>query len=144
MAKFLNYVEERNASAFKQMFEEAVAFKLMDALEEAKVRTAVRMSKEISKHVYFNPYEDNVSNLHRDSRGLLNRDAALKAREEGGFTTEEGRPDVEGLNPDEADKSPGMGGGFTNKTPLRKVWLKPTIPSGQSKFPLTKETSKGK
>jgi hypothetical protein len=68
----------------------------------------------------------------------------LKAREEGRITTEEGRPDVEGLNPDEADKSPGMGGGFTNKTPLRKVWLKPTIPSGQSKFPLTKETSKGK
>ena len=56
MAKFLNYVEERNASAFKQMFEEAVASKLMDALEEAKVRTAVRMSKEMSKHVHFNPY----------------------------------------------------------------------------------------
>ena len=144
MAKFLNYVEERNASAFKQMFEEAVASKLMDALEEAKVRTAVRMSKEMSKHVHFNPYEDDVSNLDRDSRGFLNRDAALKARKEGGFTAEEGRPDVEGLNPDEADKSPGMGGGFTNKTPLRKVWLKPTIPSGQSKFPLTKETSKGK
>ena len=52
MAKFLNYVEERNASAFKQMFEEAVASKLMDALEEAKVRTAVRMSKEMSKHVH--------------------------------------------------------------------------------------------
>ena len=144
MSKLVVFAEEKNASAFKDLFEKTVAEKVMAALAERKKHVAEKLSAPISKQIHFNPYEDNVSDLHKDSRGLLNRSAALKARDEGGFTTEEGRPDVEGLNPDEADKSPGMGGGFTNKTPLKKVWLKPTIPSGQSKFPLTKETSKGK
>jgi len=144
MSNLVVFAEEKNAAAFKDLFEQTVAEKVMAALAERKKHVAEKLSAEISKQIHFNPYKDNVSDLHKDSRGLLNRSAALKARDEGGFTAEGARTDVEGLNPDELNKGPGMGGGFTNETPLKKVWLKPTIPSGQSKFPLTKKTAKGK
>jgi len=143
MSKLVVFAEEKNASAFKDLFEKTVAEKVMAALAERKKHVAEKLSAQISKMVHHSPYEDETD-LQKDSRGYIDRKSAMKARPEGGFTAEGARTDVEGLNPDELNKGPGMGGGFTNEKPLAKVWLKPHIPAGQSKLPFTKETAKGK
>jgi len=144
MSNLVVFAEEKNAAAFKDLFEQTVAEKVMAALAERKKHVAEKLSAEISKQIHHNPAADNNSDLQKDVRGLLTIDASKKASPKGGFTAEGARTDVEGLNPDELNKGPGMGGGFTNEKPLAKIWLKPHIPAGQSKLPFTKETAKGK
>jgi hypothetical protein len=145
MSNLVVFAEEKNAAAFKDLFEQTVAEKVMAALAERKKHVAEKLSAQLNKMVHHNPYEDRID-LQKDARGHIDKESAKKARKEGGFTTktEGARTDVEGLNPDELNKGPGMGGGFTNEKPLAKVWLKPYIPAGQSKLPFTKETAKGK
>ena len=117
MSNLVVFAEEKNAAAFKDLFEQTVAEKVMAALAERKKHVAEKLSAEISKQIHHNPAADNKSDLQKDVRGLLTIDASKKASHKGGFT---------------------------NEKPLAKVWLKPHIPAGQSKLPFTKETAKGK
>jgi hypothetical protein len=152
MSNLVVFAEEKNAAAFKDLFEQTVAEKVMAALAERKKHVAEKLSAEISKQIHDNPAAKNKSDLQTFEPGTKKPSTKndrvhwgiSSSPHPGGFTAEGARTDVEGLNPDELDKSPGMGGGFTNEKPLSKVWLKPHIPAGQSKLPFTKETAKGK
>ena len=130
MPRLVDLAETKNAAKFKNIFEEKIAAKIIDVLEAKKETVAKKFGP-----MFKNPYEDNVSPLQQDVRGLLTRKATLKARPEGGFTTknEGARTDVEGLNPDELNKGPQHGGGFTNEVPLKKVWYEPEIKAGATK-----------
>jgi len=148
MSKLVVFAEEKNAAAFKDLFEKTVWEKVQLALAERKKHVAEKLSAQMSKQLHHNPAAKKGSEeenpLNYDSRGDISMGASAKASPKGGFTAEGARTDVEGLNPDELDKGPGMGGGFTNEVPLKHVWYKPHIPAGQSKLPLTKEIAKGK
>ena len=139
MAKFLDLVEQNNAASFKKLFEETVADKVLAALDEAKKGVAVKMSGQMGKHVHHNPYKDNKSSLQQDVRGFIGQSAIPH---EGGLSNPvkegTGRQDVVGLNPDEDNKGPGMGGGFTNAAPVKHVSYMPKSKAGATTSPSKK------
>jgi hypothetical protein len=68
MSKLVQLVIEKNAAEFKQLFEEKLAEKVFNALNEAKIKTAKKLSDKLS----FNTADDK-SQLNYDSRGFIGR-----------------------------------------------------------------------
>ena len=146
MSKLVVFAEEKNAAAFRDLFEKTVWEKVQLALAERKKHVAEKLSAQMNKQLHHNPAEDEYDlDLMKDVRGSLGIDASKKASPKGGMggVDEGARTDALGLNADELDKGPGMGGGFTNEVPLAHVSYKPHIPAGQTKLH-SKETAKGK
>jgi hypothetical protein len=143
MSKFTEFVSEKNALGFKELFQEAVAEKVSVALEEAK--------KLAAKGMFVNPAEIPASKtpLHSEpgkgGRGDISMHTG-QVDHGGGFSNPIIRKeaiDDEGLNADEINKGPGIGGGFTNKTPVSHISNMPKPVAGAAKLH-SKETSKGK
>jgi hypothetical protein len=69
MSNFIKFAEEKDAASFKDLFQEALADKLLEALEKKKKEVAL---KTIGQQINYNTI-DNKSALHYDERGYIGR-----------------------------------------------------------------------